>query len=105
MPEGLLHRSLKKIGAAKGVEEVYRKGIDEGFQQGYWKARAELDNEIKNLKAEVEAVKAQYKVHEDQINLLGRLVGQLNEKQSSLTEEMDVLDIISKLLKAKAEEK
>ena len=103
MPEGLLRRSLKKIGAAKGVEEVYRKGIDEGFQQGYWKARAELDNEIKNLKAEIEAVKSQYEVHEDQINLLGRLIGQLSEKQAGLTEEMEILDIISKLLKAKTE--
>jgi len=105
MPEGLLHRSLKKIGAAKGVEEIYRKGIDEGFQQGYWKARAELENEIKGLKTEIETVKAQYKVHEDQINLLGRLIGQLSEKQSGLTEEMEMLDIIAKLLKAKAEEK
>ena len=103
MPEGLLRRSLKKLGAVKGVEEVYRKGVDEGFQQGYWKARAELDTEIKNLKAEIEAVKSQYEVHEDQINLLGRLIGQLSEKQEGSTEEMEILGIISKLLKANTE--
>jgi len=29
--------------SGKDKETVYRKGIDEGFQQGYWKARKELE--------------------------------------------------------------
>ncbi|MBM3897448.1 MAG: hypothetical protein FJ358_02845 [Thaumarchaeota archaeon] len=101
MTDGLLHRSLKKIGAVQGNEDVYRKGIDEGFQQGYWKAKADFENQINTLKAEIETMKVQYKVYEDQINLLGRLVGQLTEKQSGLTEETkSLLETISKLLNA-----
>ncbi|MBM3897449.1 MAG: hypothetical protein FJ358_02850 [Thaumarchaeota archaeon] len=107
---------MKLFGNPK-VDAVYRKGIDEGFQQGYWQAKKELDAKIEGLRVEmqknnalqtekVQDVESKLEVAVDQLNLLGRLVGQLTERENELSSESKAIiaDMDRILKKPKAEE-
>ncbi len=90
---GLLSRLLRKIGLIPEarIQSAYRKGCDEGLTQGYRQARKELEAKILELErnmGEMRAeLKGELKLSQGQINLLGRLVNQLTDRQSELTEE------------------
>jgi hypothetical protein len=107
--------------SGKDKETVYRKGIDEGFQQGYWKAKKELEARLDELNAKIEKVldadslktkqiemqgvklqemEGKLKLTEDQMNLLGRLFVELDKRQSEMTAETkDILRRIDEILK------
>jgi len=76
------------------VEAAYKRGCNEGYQQGLREARNELEAKIATLE---EDTNKRLKVAEDQINLLGRLVQQLSKEQVGLSQETK--DSIEKILK------
>ena len=83
----MFSRLLKKIGIVPEearIQAAYKKGCDEGLIQGYQQAKGGFEGKIQDLQSQMER---RFKVDEDQINLLGRLVNQLNERQSELTDE------------------
>ncbi|MBM3897946.1 MAG: hypothetical protein FJ358_05415 [Thaumarchaeota archaeon] len=106
---------------SKDKETIYRKGIDEGFQQGYWKAKKELESRLDDLNAKIERVleadsfktkqieeqntkmqemEGRLRLGENQMNLLGRLFVELDKRQSEMTAETkDILRRIDEILK------
>ncbi len=104
----MLSRLLKKIGLIPEarIQSAYKKGCDEGFTQGYRQAGKELQAKILELErnmGEMRAeLKGELKLSQDQINLLGRLVNQLTDRQSELTEEnRAILRNMQKVLESK----
>ena len=102
MPDSLPSKLLKKMGVVPEearIQAAYKKGCDEGLVQGYQQAKGEFEGKIQELQSQMER---RFKVDEDQINLLGRLVDQLSKDQTGMSQ--DTKETLEKILKILEEE-